>query len=325
MANPVPGSSVKCSVCWEEVSDTSGRTVVKLRCSHMFHLDCIGSAFNASGSMQCPNCRKVEIGLWRRFENNSPEESIDEDDNDEDVDDFTELLDDDFCPLDELLIFKFCRSNYLLWLSYQNRIQRQEIFAGDLNFNHFMTGPLLPSEAAALHVLPHHYQRNCSCMFDMPCALHMAVSQISAQEVPSSNMRTVPVNIPQISIAHQAILNPWQGAQSSFRSSIESHSLGYYSSVYRNFEWVQPRRNSPAPAVHNMSAGGTAANGMQGWSLEMNAVPLPEQTSTYSYICPSSGSLQSHPLPVNFHRHRVQDGNIVTPPECLRSDINPFW
>lgn len=26
--------------------------------------DCIGSAFNAKGEMQCPNCRKVETGLW---------------------------------------------------------------------------------------------------------------------------------------------------------------------------------------------------------------------------------------------------------------------
>lgn len=107
------------------------------------------------------------------------------------------------------IVPKECSGNLFFVDADQNRIQRQEIFAGDLNFNHFMTGPLLPSEVAALHVLPHRYQRNCSCMFDMPCALHMAVSQISAQEVPSSNMRTVPVNIPQISIAHQAILNPW--------------------------------------------------------------------------------------------------------------------
>lgn len=26
--------------------------------------DCIGSAFNAKGAMQCPNCRKVEKGRW---------------------------------------------------------------------------------------------------------------------------------------------------------------------------------------------------------------------------------------------------------------------
>ncbi|KAF2289168.1 hypothetical protein GH714_029212 [Hevea brasiliensis] len=82
MANSVAGSSVKCSVCLEEVSDTCGRTVVKLRCSHLFHL----------GSMQCPNCREVEIGLWRRFENNSPEGSMDEDANDEDIDRFIELV-----------------------------------------------------------------------------------------------------------------------------------------------------------------------------------------------------------------------------------------
>lgn len=26
--------------------------------------DCIGSAFNAKGAMQCPNCRHVEHGQW---------------------------------------------------------------------------------------------------------------------------------------------------------------------------------------------------------------------------------------------------------------------
>lgn len=35
-------------------------------CWHAFIalLDCIGSAFNAKGMMQCPNCRKVERGQW---------------------------------------------------------------------------------------------------------------------------------------------------------------------------------------------------------------------------------------------------------------------
>jgi hypothetical protein len=26
--------------------------------------DCIGSAFNAKGIMQCPNCRRIETGYW---------------------------------------------------------------------------------------------------------------------------------------------------------------------------------------------------------------------------------------------------------------------
>ena len=30
----------------------------------MFLADCIGSAFNAKGRMQCPNCRQVEQGQW---------------------------------------------------------------------------------------------------------------------------------------------------------------------------------------------------------------------------------------------------------------------
>lgn len=56
--------SPSCSICLEFVFDLGERSVAKLQCGHEFHLDCIGSAFNAKGAMQCPNCRKVEKGRW---------------------------------------------------------------------------------------------------------------------------------------------------------------------------------------------------------------------------------------------------------------------
>ncbi|XP_021290814.1 uncharacterized protein LOC110421539 [Herrania umbratica] len=61
------GSIVCCSICLEEASDNCDRTIVRLRCSHVFHLDCIGSTFNSTGVMRCPNCRQIENGTWRRF------------------------------------------------------------------------------------------------------------------------------------------------------------------------------------------------------------------------------------------------------------------
>ncbi|KAH7288192.1 hypothetical protein KP509_31G016200 [Ceratopteris richardii] len=62
---PFAGPTFSCSVCLETASeDSEARTTVKLMCGHHFHLDCIGSAFNAKGRMQCPNCRQVEPGVW---------------------------------------------------------------------------------------------------------------------------------------------------------------------------------------------------------------------------------------------------------------------
>ncbi|KAF6163773.1 hypothetical protein GIB67_012132 [Kingdonia uniflora] len=58
-------NSVSCSICLDLVIDKGGdRSIAKLQCGHQFHLDCIGSEFNAKGAMQCPNCRKVEEGQW---------------------------------------------------------------------------------------------------------------------------------------------------------------------------------------------------------------------------------------------------------------------
>ncbi|KAM6540953.1 hypothetical protein CsatB_005400 [Cannabis sativa] len=72
---------ISCSICLDLVSDNGGRSTAKLHCGHEFHLDCIGSAFNMKGAMQCPNCRKVENGQWL-YANGStrsfPEISIDD-------------------------------------------------------------------------------------------------------------------------------------------------------------------------------------------------------------------------------------------------------
>ncbi|PSS14674.1 Coiled-coil domain-containing protein [Actinidia chinensis var. chinensis] len=57
-------SSVSCSICLDFVIENGNRSRAKLQCGHEFHLDCIGSAFNMKGAMQCPNCRKVEKGRW---------------------------------------------------------------------------------------------------------------------------------------------------------------------------------------------------------------------------------------------------------------------
>ena len=42
-----------------------------------FLLDCIGSAFNAKGAMQCPNCRKIEKGRWLYASGHRPSPDID--------------------------------------------------------------------------------------------------------------------------------------------------------------------------------------------------------------------------------------------------------
>ncbi|PWA67427.1 zinc finger, RING/FYVE/PHD-type [Artemisia annua] len=83
-------SSVPCSICFDLVIDDGDRSIAKLNCGFcddemliafrlgIYKRDCIGSAFNTKGSMQCPNCRKVESGRWL-FANGSAH-AISEDD-----------------------------------------------------------------------------------------------------------------------------------------------------------------------------------------------------------------------------------------------------
>nr|GEU72834.1 hypothetical protein [Tanacetum cinerariifolium] len=73
-------NNISCSICLEDVTDFGDRAWAKLQCSHLFHLDCIGSAFNVKGAMQCPNCRKVEKGQWLYADGHRPYPDLNIDD-----------------------------------------------------------------------------------------------------------------------------------------------------------------------------------------------------------------------------------------------------
>ncbi|PIN15637.1 hypothetical protein CDL12_11715 [Handroanthus impetiginosus] len=80
-------AAVSCSICLEVVTDNGERSWAKLQCGHQFHLDCIGSAFNIKGAMQCPNCRNTEKGQWLYASGSRslPEYSMDDWAHDEDL------------------------------------------------------------------------------------------------------------------------------------------------------------------------------------------------------------------------------------------------
>ncbi|OIW17491.1 hypothetical protein TanjilG_22603 [Lupinus angustifolius] len=81
-------ASVSCSICLDVVVvDNGDRSWANLQCGHRFHLDCIGSAFNVKGAMQCPNCRKIEKGKWLYANGcrSYPEFSLDDWTHDEDL------------------------------------------------------------------------------------------------------------------------------------------------------------------------------------------------------------------------------------------------
>lgn len=39
-------------------------------------IDCIGSAFNVKGIMECPICGEIEDGVWRYFISGSPDREL---------------------------------------------------------------------------------------------------------------------------------------------------------------------------------------------------------------------------------------------------------
>ena len=67
----------------------------------LYRSDCIGSAFNMKGAMQCPNCRKIEKGQWLYGSRSYPEFGTDDWTHDEDLYDlsYSEMVIETACIL----------------------------------------------------------------------------------------------------------------------------------------------------------------------------------------------------------------------------------
>ncbi|XP_076904452.1 uncharacterized protein LOC143559906 [Bidens hawaiensis] len=96
--------SISCSICLEDVTNYRDRGFAKLQCGHQFHLDCIGSAFNVKGVMQCPNCRKIEKGQWL-YADNTPNSRV-----------YTELHFDDLAEREDVYDLNYPESS--MWCPF---------------------------------------------------------------------------------------------------------------------------------------------------------------------------------------------------------------
>ncbi|MCO5574862.1 hypothetical protein L7F22_028655 [Adiantum nelumboides] len=96
--------------------------------------DCIGSAFNAKGSMQCPNCRRVENGQWlyangvRQYEDSSFENIIIEEEYDL------------FAGAPEFLLQHEYLVGHIQWSPYQSSYAQVSLSVGDAD-NHLSAYP----------------------------------------------------------------------------------------------------------------------------------------------------------------------------------------
>ncbi|GJR47452.1 hypothetical protein Tco_1315555 [Tanacetum coccineum] len=84
--------------------------------------DCIGSAFNVKGVMQCPNCRKIEKGQWLYANGCRPyhEFSIDDWAHDEDLYELSvpDTLDYISCQNSYTVAKWACRAGWSVWCPY---------------------------------------------------------------------------------------------------------------------------------------------------------------------------------------------------------------
>ncbi|GKU97692.1 hypothetical protein SLEP1_g10802 [Rubroshorea leprosula] len=185
--------SVSCSICLETVTDNGDRSWAKLQCGHQFHLDCIGSAFNIKGAMQCPNCRRIEKGQWLYANGcrSLPEFSMDDWAHDEDLYDlnYTEMsFGVQWCPFGSLTRLPSSFEEVeLSSTAYQDLVGHNAIFAehsavssashpcpyiaylgpihpsssnsngsvsDSSNFNSYWNGPSVPSEVPTSYAFP---------------------------------------------------------------------------------------------------------------------------------------------------------------------------
>ncbi|EOY06532.1 Uncharacterized protein TCM_021218 [Theobroma cacao] len=233
------GSMVCCSICLEEASDDCDRTVVRLRY-------CIGSTFNSTGVMRCPNCRQIENGTWRRFDYWNMQDWVVEYWTNDDVEEIVRY--------NPRFMFHFFGINSLPSLCYFACVQprteeatfRSDEWARRLSVAYGYNRGVEHSEVVGSNDIHRH------------SPLRGAVAEFSANQV-TTRFASFGHATQTESVGH---LFAHDNQGSSSPAILASVTNG---PIHDNFQWSRPFGNSPPPAVHaSMASGWGVITGFMG-------------------------------------------------------------
>ncbi|RDX75040.1 E3 ubiquitin-protein ligase RFI2 [Mucuna pruriens] len=324
--------SVPCSICLEAVTDNGDRSWAKLQCGHQFHLDCIGSAFNIKGAMQCPNCRKIEKGQWL-YANGSrsyPEFSMDEWTHDEDLYDvsYSEMsFGVHWCPFDHDILGQpaifaehtavSSASHACPYIAYFGPIHPSTSNSGGTvseasNFNHW-NGPPVPGDMPTSYTFPavdlhyHSWEHNSSHFSSASSRLgttdQTSVSPSSQRparggsEVPRSGSFMHP-----FLVGHSSAARAGNSVASSMIPPYPGSNARARDRVQALQAYYQPHNST---TIRTPVASNTRRSSSHSGSVQLAPVASsPDQSGGFVYI-PSASSGRNFPeethLPSRFH------------------------
>ncbi|KAJ8772047.1 hypothetical protein K2173_027224 [Erythroxylum novogranatense] len=303
--------SVSCSICLEVVTDNGNRSWAKLQCGHQFHLDCIGSAFNVKGAMQCPNCRKVEKGEWM-YANGCrpmPEISLDDWVHDEDLYDLREFSSNNY---HDLLVHHTIFAEHTAlsstshpcpYIAYFGPIHPSpSTSSGGVsdgsNFNSHWNCPSLHSEVPNSYAFPavdvhYHSWEHSSPPFSTTGNQIGSTDQPSISPLPQRSTRTSsdlprsrsfmhPLHVGRSSTARtrssitSSMLPPYQGSNARTRERVQALQANYH----------QPGHSPP---IHTPTVSGSRRSNSQR-SLSQVGTVASSSDQTGFYFVPSATS-----------------------------------
>ncbi|KZV43671.1 hypothetical protein F511_00222 [Dorcoceras hygrometricum] len=302
---------MSCSICLEAIVDNGDRSWAKLQC------DCIGSAFNSKGAMQCPNCRKIEKGQWLYAYGNFPLPDFNIDDwaHDEDLYDlrYSEILFGvHWCPFSGLTripasfdnaantmgVHQGIETHPCPYIAYFGPVHLSSTSSGsvsDGSSSNSWNGPSVQSEVPGsygfLSMDAHHH----SWAHSPPFATGSRIGSADQPSIPSANQRAARngSDLPRPGM-HPFIVGHSSGSRAP--SSGTTSMLPAYPGIavrprgrVPSIQAYFPQSNNPSVARSPLVSTGRRSNSRRGLSQVVPLTSSSDQSSGYYFSSNSSG------------------------------------
>ncbi|GLT79390.1 hypothetical protein SLA2020_508810 [Shorea laevis] len=295
-------SSPICSICWDDLTNDCGRSLVTLQCSHRFHLDCIGSTFNSFGAMRCPLCRATENGSWvipgERVDPASSEEDEPEPEPEPEFEEF-ECIDWDLFPLPEGLT-----ARVLLCRVFPQNSQPPTSAAG--NADHSPTRYHCYIRASdIIDELNQNWNQPLTPPFrSLPSHFIDGNHTRVPSSTPSSSRNLSEGVVDNNSVLERFVINPSNGP------------------TYDNVDYMATSSNSPSPAVRAMMYGRSRSSGLSGTVPADNAAQQSEQTQfLFNVPLNNTPAVQQHQQSPSIVQHEALETSHVAPSPFMREMV----